>query len=628
MNETNPPRDSHSEPSTEAVTLSSRLAAKVITELIHRGVRDLVVCPGSRSQALALAAAEAEQHGLARLHVRIDERSAAFFALGIARETGIPAPVIVTSGSAVANLMPAALEAHHARVPMILLSADRPAELRGIRSSQTVTDNSFMQTFCRYATDIVAADPQASFGDTQPDAQPEDAQRKAGIAYTSATAHPSGAGPTHLNIGFRDPLSGGTGLVAAELALLGTERDTIDPDAGDFENLGSEFGAEFDPDHEPPTATVELDLYVHGADGETPLTVVVAGADAGPEAEAFAHTARLPLFAEPSSGARFGREAVQHWVQLLNEHKLSELIEQVIVFGHPTLTRDVPALVQRAETVVIDQAGPEGLRCGIERYNPGRTVSTFARSATVTENYDRAKLSPWLGAWITEDRELRAAHTTVHEPDLEAALAPGYKERSAYARTEVARLREPVTREHLTETLWRATWPHDRLVLASSRLIRVLNRTAAPRKITVHANRGLAGIDGTIATAFGVATASQSHDNPRLAAGTTRLLIGDLALFHDVGSLALPNDEMLPRLQLIVGNDGGGTIFDQLEVAASADPDIFDRVMLTPQHVDIAALAAAYGWAYSRVDNQGELERAFTVPVEGPSIIEVPLARQ
>src|SRR5699024_9135167 len=121
---------------------------------------------------------------------------------------------------------------------------------------------------------------------------------------------------------------------------------------------------------------------------------------------------------------------------------------------------------------------------------------------------------------------------------------------------------------------------------------------------------------------------SQHHENPKLAAGTTRVLIGDLALFHDAGSLALPPEsEGVPRIQLLVGNDGGGTIFDMLEVAGSADRDMFDRVMFTPQRVDIAQLAGAYGWTYRRAENRGELEQVFTTPVARPEIVEVPLSR-
>jgi len=171
--------------------------------------------------------------------------------------------------------------------------------------------------------------------------------------------------------------------------------------------------------------------------------------------------------------------------------------------------------------------------------------------------------------------------------------------------------------------VWRATWPHDRLVFGSSRLVRVADAVLPGKKVAVHANRGLAGIDGTVATALGVAIASQAEGAP----GVTRVLLGDLALLHDVGSLLLAPGETAPRIQVIVGNDSGGTIFDGLEVAALGSPAQRDRVLYTPQNVDIAALAAAYGWTYARVDTRIGLDQALTAPIAGPNLIEVPLPR-
>ncbi len=142
----------------------------------------------------------------------------------------------------------------------------------------------------------------------------------------------------------------------------------------------------------------------------------------------------------------------------------------------------------------------------------------------------------------------------------------------------------------------------------------------------MHANRGLAGIDGTIATGIGVALAQQSGEGSTEARGVTRVLLGDLAMLHDAGSLAFGVGEERPDIQLIVGNDGGGTIFDGLEVAGTADFELLDRVLLTPQRVDLEALASAYGWEYRRVANRGELDPSLT-PTPGQVLIDVPLAR-
>ena len=188
---------------------------------------------------------------------------------------------------------------------------------------------------------------------------------------------------------------------------------------------------------------------------------------------------------------------------------------------------------------------------------------------------------------------------------------------------ELAAVRAPVDRAALVDAVWRATWPHDRLVFGSSRLVRVADDLLPGKKVPVHANRGLAGIDGTVATAMGVALASQTGERP----GVTRVLLGDLALLHDVGALLLPPGEDEPRLQVIVGNDGGGTIFDGLEVAAIAGDDMMDRVLYTPHTVRLEQLAAAYGWEYQRVTTRVALDQALTAPVGGRQIIEVPLAR-
>ena len=202
-------------------------------------------------------------------------------------------------------------------------------------------------------------------------------------------------------------------------------------------------------------------------------------------------------------------------------------------------------------------------------------------------------------------------------------------------RAQLAAVRAPVTRRMLVDAVWAATWPHDRLVFGASRLIRDADRAVPGRRITVHSNRGLAGIDGTVATAVGIALASQSPvpgegeatDAAAPRAGVTRAVIGDLTLLHDVSSLLIGNGERRPRLQVIIGNDGGGTIFDALEVAASASAEAFDRVQYTPQRVDFAALASAYGWGYARATTRGELDEALTGRIDGPQLLEVPLPR-
>src|SRR5690606_1550966 len=228
----------------------------------------------------------------------------------------------------------------------------------------------------------------------------------------------------------------------------------------------------------------------------------------------------------------------------------------------------------------------------------------------------------WLGAWLHAGQEA-SIDLDPPPPDLEGLSSTVPHDRLEAVAAELAAVRAPLDRAGLVDAVWRATWPHDRLVFGSSRLVRVADEVLAGKKVTVHADRGLAGIDGTIATAIGIALSSQAGGRP----GVTRVLLGDLALLHDVGALHLPPEEDEPRIQVIVGNDGGGTIFDTLEVAQLAARNEFDRVLYTPHTVRIEQLATAYGWEYTRVTSRAALDQVLVAPVGGRQLIEVPLGR-
>ena len=585
-------------------------AASLLASLIAQGVRDVVLSPGSRSQALALAAMHFARQGSLRVHVRIDERVAGFTALGIAREQRVPAAVICTSGTAVANLLPAAMEAFHAGVPLLLLTADRPPELRGVGANQATVQPGLFEPFARLSVDAPVPGDDAAFDwaalgaravsvalggietpvshvGTDALANPVDRSTAvptsipplaAGRRPTTASALEGVAGPVHLNLPSREPLS-------AALASSVTATPGSPPVAAQM----------------PP-----LDLH-HG-----PRTLVVAGADAGPDAEAIAHAGGWPLIAEIVSGARFGRHLVHGYRELLRDESLGGRVERVVVFGHPTLSREVTALLRRVDLdVVVVRSGGEAVDLN------GR--ATAAASVVVAEGEpDRA----WLGAW----REASAAASvdlSDPAPDTDGLLSTDAATRRDAVGAELAAVRRPLDRALLADAVWRATWPHDRLVFGSSRLVRVADAALPGKKVPVHANRGLAGIDGTIATATGIAIASQAAG----AAGITRVLLGDVTFLHDVGALLLPPDEPEPRLQVIIGNDRGGTIFDALEVASEAPGDDLDRAFYTPHTVGIEHLARAYGWEYQRVTTRAALDQALTAPAGGRQIIEVPLER-
>jgi 2-succinyl-5-enolpyruvyl-6-hydroxy-3-cyclohexene-1-carboxylate synthase len=203
-------------------------------------------------------------------------------------------------------------------------------------------------------------------------------------------------------------------------------------------------------------------------------------------------------------------------------------------------------------------------------------------------------------------------------PDVETARSTDVDSMRAFAAQELAAAKAPVTRELLVDAVWRATWPHDRLLFGASRLVRVADRTLVGKKVPVFANRGLAGIDGNISTGIGIALASGA---------LTRVLLGDVAALHDAGAMLIGPEEVRPRIQVVVGNDGGGSIFDSLEVAETADAQVIDRVFYTPHNADLEALAKGYGWDYLRVTTASELERAITLPAQGPQLLDVHLAR-
>jgi 2-succinyl-5-enolpyruvyl-6-hydroxy-3-cyclohexene-1-carboxylate synthase len=325
---------------------STSVAVATVAALRRAGVTDVVLAPGSRSASLALALHQADAEGRMRLHVRIDERSAGFLALGLAKGGHRPVAVATTSGTAVANLHPAVLEASHVGQPLLILSADRPAALRGTGANQT--------------TDQVGLfGVRVSCVDVRPG---HVAAVESAIA-SAAERH----GPTHINIQFAEPLLPG--------ALPFTFPD------------------------EPASEAVERRRWRTGpADGavtlsQGPRTVVVAGDDAGPPARMLAQEANWPLLAEPTSGARTGTHAIRTYRLLLGT-ELADQIERVVVTGHPTLSRPVTRLISRQDLEVISVRAPGGIAT-----DPGR-VARHLDAMPVASGRDG---DAWTAEWRSAD---------------------------------------------------------------------------------------------------------------------------------------------------------------------------------------------------------------------------------
>jgi len=293
---------------------STALATVIVDELIRGGVREAVLCPGSRNAPLSFALHEADTEGRLRLHVRIDERTAGFLALGLAKASGRHVPVVTTSGTAAVNLHPPVVEADYSAVPLVLLTADRPAELRGTGANQTIDQVDLYGRSVRFFADVSV----------------DDEPRVAGWRTLVALALSAGLdGPVHLNVAFREPL-------------------VPDGDPGWPEPLDVEI--ERHRRRPPAPEIAPLDASAR--------TVVVAGDQAGRVPRDLAQTGGWPLLAEPSSGSRAGPNALGTY-RLLLDHVGAD-IERAVVAGRPTLSRAVTRLLARDDVEIIRVPGDSG----------------------------------------------------------------------------------------------------------------------------------------------------------------------------------------------------------------------------------------------------------------------------
>ncbi|MDC5696473.1 2-succinyl-5-enolpyruvyl-6-hydroxy-3-cyclohexene-1-carboxylic-acid synthase [Intrasporangium calvum] len=531
------------------------LSLALLQALWTRGVREFVLAPGSRSAPLALALHRADAVGDVRLHVRVDERSAGFLALGLAKGSRRPVAVVTTSGTAVGNLLPAVMEAHHTGVPLVVVSADRPERLRGTGANQTTVQAGIFGPF-------------AACHDLASDVSPESLAAAAGSACVAT-------GPTQLNL------------------QLDGDLMPQDPDP-------STWWSRPDAASEPTVAGAPLvGAGVHGGPvvlSRGPRTVVVAGDGAGPAARLLAEAGDWPLLAEPTSGARIGRQAIRTY-RLLLGGPLREEVERVVVVGHPTLSRPISGLISDPALEILAVRDRSGTAT-----DPGRVaqvldeVPTLEDSPTATSGTGR---SDWFERWRAADEALSAR--------IDSYVAE-----------------RPASPLALARVVAEAVTGHTTLLLGSSNVVRDLDVIAPPWPPHEHrfvvGNRGLAGIDGTVSTAIGLALG-------RAGASRTIAYLGDLTFLHDTNGLLIGPEEPRPDVTFVVLNDDGGAIFAGLEQGGVPYAPAFERVFGTPHGTDLAALCRAHGIEHETITEPERLATALRSEPSGIRLIEVPVSR-
>ena len=531
---------------------STALATVLVDELIRCGVREAVLAPGSRSAPLAFALHAADAEGRLRLHVRVDERSAGFLALGLAKVSRQPVIVVTTSGTAAANLHPAVLEASESGIPLVVLTADRPPELRGVGANQTIDQIKLYGDAVRLFHEVGVPEHRAG----------QNAYWRSLASRATATARgllTRDAGPVHLNLALREPLVPGGA------------------DDGDWpESLDGR-------DHALPWTAVATPMPRMRTGLSDAGAVLLVVGDVSPAygdqvvvtAEAFG----WPIVSEPVGNARHGPNAIRLGHLLLDRPELRP--RQVYVVGRPTLNRAVQTLLKDPEVSVTF-------------VDPERRWSDAASSASLMAEELPQRLgheqpdTSFLERWKAADAELLAA------TDL-----------TSWSGASIA------------SALYAALPQNSLLVGGSSLAVRDLQYAAPRDGVTVIANRGVSGIDGTVSTAMGAALAWQVDGG-----GPAYALLGDLTFLHDANGLVLGPQEPLPRLTIVVVNNDGGGIFGGLEPGRPEHARAFERVFGTPTGADLAALCGASCTPYTRVTSLDDLVNAALDPRNDVQVVE------
>ena len=560
--------------------VQAAFAVTLVDEWVRAGVTRAVLCPGSRSTPLAVALAG---HPGLSVHVRLDERSAGFSALGIGLASGHPAVVVTTSGTAAAELHPAVVEADLARVPMIVCTADRPPELLDVGAPQTIDQSRLYGRATRWFSDpgVPVEATRSSW------------RSLAARSVVEACSGPGGPGPVHLNLPFREPLLGdaptGGGLPPGR------------PGGRPWHSVVS--GAV------NPAEGALADLVGSGVVAPITEGVIVAGSGCGDPAAVLALAAALgwPVLAEPRSGLRVADAAVigsADGILRSGPFAAAHRPRTVLRLGQRWVSKVVNGFLSAAvgagaHQVVVEPWGgwsdPEREVATVLRCDP----TLFARGMvallgrTDAPDAERADRPGWLGDWVRAESAARSALDRLLPCAGEGLLD------------------EPLVARCLFDDLPDAAT----VVVSSSMPVRDLEAFAGPRSRPprVLANRGANGIDGVVSTALGVSWTGPTE---------TVVLVGDLAFLHDVSALVRSGQPAAPLTVVVVDNHGGG-IFSFLDPARSLDPETFDRLFATPQITDVADVARGFGLPVVDLavgSTTGDLRRALADSREEPGL--------
>ncbi|HEY1830864.1 MAG TPA: 2-succinyl-5-enolpyruvyl-6-hydroxy-3-cyclohexene-1-carboxylic-acid synthase [Acidimicrobiales bacterium] len=539
-----------------SVNVQSTFCATLVDEWALSGVVHAVICPGSRSTPLAIELARRLQ-----VHVRLDERSAGFYALGLAMVTAEPTIVCTTSGTAAPELHAAVVEAHHAHVPLIVCTADRPPELQGVGASQTIDQIGLFTTSTRWA-----AAPGVPEEHLAPTWRP-----LARRALAESLYGPQGPGPVHLNLAFRIPLAGDRGQLP--------ERGQAPPPAASI-----------------PPLTVSTQNSALG-NGSVTRGLIVAGANATRDPARLLELATSlgwPVLADPRSGARLPGTIAAADAIVQADIELPDIV--VRLGSTPWISAQLDAY--------LTKAAAKGARI----ISVDRWFQHIDANHVVTE-FHHADPDAWLEAAVA------AATAKAAPPDQSwLNLWHNYEARGQSAIEETL-LQHPISEPHAIRTVAQFAADTDASLFTSASMpIRDLESFAPahPTPPLAYSNRGANGIDGIVSTALGIAATGQR----------TIAVLGDLAFLHDVSGLVnLPD---VPCTFVVLDNGGGG-IFSFLPQAGQLDAEIFELLFGTPPTSDIGAVAQGFGLKVSEVDTAADLRTALADRAESPqpSVIRV-----